>query len=686
VRPARGDVPPPRARSREIAVFAAVLLMVGLCVWLVPRRMNAQIEQHAHDRAAGLAQVLAHTLAAAVEFDDPDEAGRMLTLLESQADAEAAVVIVPGGRALARWRSSDHLAPYPPDGATEERGTHLVMAVPVRATGGSAGSLVVSFDVAGVDREQRDNWLAVIALVLIGGATLAGLVGRLFARRRVAERALADERAKFWTLVEGMPEALVIHEDGRLTYANSAARALFELGEPNDQSIQRTRPLEAFNAAVAAGDSTTTIKVEQDGATRHLELRRFAISGGDGPVSISLARDVSEERELQDRLALSDRLASIGTLATGVAHEINNPLTYILSNLEFIAHECELLAPAGGVAVMPSREMLDEVKLAVSDARGGAARVQSIVGDMRKLARKEFGERLPIDLRAVVTSATQLARAWIGRRAKLSIELGEVPRVMASESQLSQVVVNLLHNAADAIPPDAPPEKRHIRVSTSALADGSVALVVADTGTGIPPEVRDKIFDPFFTTKPVGVGTGLGLAICHGIVRAHGGRFEVDSEVGVGTTMRVLLPGAPADSQVVVPIDIAGAESCDGRILVVDDDVPVASATARLLRGGDTSIETSPRRVLERLQAGERYDLILCDVRMPDMNGPELLEVVRGALPEVARVFVFMTGAVDERSEADLARLGVPVLQKPFDRTSLRRFVSAQLDRLARAA
>jgi signal transduction histidine kinase/CheY-like chemotaxis protein len=668
-----------------VAVFAAVVVLVGLCVWLVPSRMNAQIEAHARDRARGLAEMLSSALAATLESDDSEEAARVLALLDSQADAEAAVVTSADGRALARWRASDRLEPPPPDGAMEDRGGHLVIAVPVRSTSGTAGRLVLSFNVGGVAAEKRSNWLAVIGLVLIGGATLAALVTRLFVRRRRAERALADEKAKFWTLVEAMPEALVIHQAGRLTYANSAARALFELGDPNDQSIQRTRPLEAFNAAVAAGQRTTTIKVEHDSGTRHLELRRFALNAAGGAVSISLARDVSEERELQDRLALSDRLASIGTLATGVAHEINNPLTYILSNLEFVAGECQALRDSA-TDDTTEHQRLDEVVAAVSDAHRGAIRVRNIVGDMRKLARKEFGERAPIDLSAIVSGATQLARSWIGRRAHLAIELAEVPLVMASESQLSQVVVNLVQNAAEAIPPDASAEKRSIRVATLAHADGSVEITVADTGTGIPSEVRDKIFDPFFTTKPVGVGTGLGLAICHGIVRAHGGRIEVDSEVGVGTTMRVILPAAPADSQVLVPVDATGSESCSGRILVVDDDVPVASATARLLRGGDTEVETSPRRVLERLQAGERYDLILCDVRMPDMNGPELLEAVRGQLPDLARVFVFMTGAVDERSEADLARLGVPVLQKPFDRTSLRRFVSAQLERLARAA
>jgi signal transduction histidine kinase/CheY-like chemotaxis protein len=686
VRPARVGVLPPTGRWREIAVFAAGLLVVGLFVWLVPSRMNRQLDSHARDHARGLAEVLSSALVAPLERGDVEGAVRALELLDSQGDAESAVVLRADGSELAHWGAGDQLAPPPPAGAIEQRGTHMVVALAVPAADGTDGRLITSFAAGDLAGEKRANWLAAVALVLIAAGAVSAVVIGLFSRRRRAERALADEKTKFWTLVEGMPEALIIHERGRLTYANSAARSLFELGEPGDRSIQRSGPLEAFDAAVAAAGSSTTVRVERKGRTVHLELRRFTVALEGGLVTITLARDVSEERELQERLVLSDRLASIGTLATGVAHEINNPLTYILSNLEFVAHECDALGAADGAGTAASRALLDEVKLAVGDAHLGAIRVRNIVGDMRKLARKEFGERAPVDPSAVVEGAAHLAGPWIGRRARLAIDLEEVPRVMASESQLSQVVVNLVQNAADAIAPDAPPERRHIRLATRVRPDGVVEISVSDTGSGIAPDIRDKIFDPFFTTKPVGVGTGLGLAICHGIVRAHGGTLAVDSELGIGTTVRVLLPAAAADCQVPASAERAGGDSFAGRILVVDDDVPVASATARLLRGGDTEVETSPRRVLERLRSGERYDLILCDVRMPDMNGPELLAAVRDQVPDLARVFVFMTGAVDERSEADLARLGVPVLQKPFDRMSLRRFVSAQLDRLGRAA
>jgi CheY-like chemotaxis protein len=220
-----------------------------------------------------------------------------------------------------------------------------------------------------------------------------------------------------------------------------------------------------------------------------------------------------------------------------------------------------------------------------------------------------------------------------------------------------------------------------VRVSTRIVADATIEIAVSDTGTGIPLEVRDRIFDPFFTTKPVGVGTGLGLAICHGIVRSHGGTLTYETEVGVGTTMRVRLPATTIAMPAAAP-DRARRLTGTGRILVVDDEPAIGGAVTRLLKRGKTEFESCARRALDRVMAGDRFDLIICDVRMPDMNGPELLTALRGRAPDQARALVFMTGALDERSEADLGRLGVPVLQKPFNRDSLGEFVSIQLRRL----
>jgi len=673
-----------RLPVREIVVFAPLLLVVGLFVTVVPTRMNGQIELDAHTRVLGLAHVLADALAAPLEFEDTDSAQRALALLSSQKDAEVAVVLEASGREFSRWQApgSARLELYKGVEATVRRGQHLFAAVPVHAAGGTLGRLVVSFDAAHVDAEKRSNWIGAIALVLVGGGALAAMVARMFTRRRRAERALAAQEAKFSVLVEGMPDGLVIYTRGELDYANSAARRLFALDA--GAAPRHTTELAALVSATRAGEQSPVVQVDCEGGAVSLEGRVFSLTVDNDPVTILLARDVTEEKRLRDRLALSDRLASIGTLATGVAHEINNPLSYVLANLEFIEIELGNMAAPAEERTPLTPEVVAELGVAVRDAHGGAVRVQNIVQDMRKMARKDFGERTPVDVRKVATAAVDLAMVTAGQRATILSDLAEVPLVMASESQLAQVIVNLVVNAADAIPTDAPPDRRKVRVSTRVTEQGTVEIAVSDTGTGIPPEVRDKIFDPFFTTKPVGVGTGLGLAICHGIVRAHGGSLAVDTEVGVGTTMRVRLPASAIAKQVAALPVRSTPMTKRGRILVVDDEAPVASATARLLERGMAEIETSARRVLERLTSGERFDLVLCDVRMPGMNGPELLDALRIRAPEQARAFAFMTGALDDRSEADVGRLGVPVLEKPFDRETLRHFVSTQLERLAR--
>jgi two-component system cell cycle sensor histidine kinase/response regulator CckA len=690
VQRAESQVPSRRrlaGRGRDVLVFAPLVLLVGLFVTLVPTRMNGQVEDNARRRASGLAEVLSNALAVALEFEDADEATRVLTLLGSQKDAISAVVLDGHGRAFAYWPPTSRPGGVQlPDGSGAYlRGRFLISTVPMRSTGGTAGRLVLTFDAQELHASKRSNWLAAIALVLVGGGALAGMVARLFLRRRRAERALADQENKFSVLVEGMPDALIIFQRGQLSYANTSARTLLGLGQASDPTpLRHTDALSAIDIAADSGGPSRVIEVKTPTGNVHLEVRAFALTVDGNPATISLARDVTEEQRLRERLALSDRLASIGTLATGIAHEINNPLSYIMANLDFVGTELAALRGGATGPLAPSPTVLKELDTAVRDASQGAERVQIIVQDMRKMARKDFGERAPIDVPTIVRAAVEQARVGIGLRAHLELDLTHVPPVMASESQLSQVIVNLVVNAADAILPDATADRREVRISTRLTVDGWIEIAVRDTGTGIPVEVRDKIFDPFFTTKPVGVGTGLGLAICHGIVRTHGGTLSFDTEVGVGTTMKVRLP----PSAIGIPAPAPGRERSatnSGHILVVDDEPAIGSAVIRLLKRGKTEFESNARRALERVVAGERFDLVICDVRMPEMNGPELLTALRGRAPDQARAFVFMTGALDERSEIDLGRLGVPVLQKPFNRDSLHDFVSAQLHRLSQA-
>jgi signal transduction histidine kinase len=256
---------------------------------------------------------------------------------------------------------------------------------------------------------------------------------------------------------------------------------------------------------------------------------------------VGTCTDVTERKRLQTRLAIADRMVSIGTLAAGVAHELNNPLAYVLGNIDFSLERLRAIGADEGV-----REALRECATALQEARAGGAKMREIVGHMRLFSRAEEDLRAPVQIGAALRAALALADHEIRHRARIVLELAPVPPVLANESRLSQVFLNLLINAAQAIP-EGHVDRNEIRVTVRVEEPGRVQIAVRDTGSGIAPEHRARLFDPFFTTKPVGIGTGLGLSICHGIVTALGGEIDVESEVGKGSTFRMTLPAAPAE-------------------------------------------------------------------------------------------------------------------------------------------
>jgi two-component system, NtrC family, sensor kinase len=252
------------------------------------------------------------------------------------------------------------------------------------------------------------------------------------------------------------------------------------------------------------------------------------------------------ERVIEDRrLAHLDRLAALGTLAAGIAHEINNPLTYVIANLQLIDEELPGLVQA--VATTPTSADVSarfrELGAKLRDAVDGAERIRGIVNDVKMFSRGGYDHRTHVDVHNVLDSSLKVVMSEIRQRARLIREYHPTPLVFASPGQLGQVFLNLLLNAAHAIG-DSQPEDNTIRVVTRTTAKGEVLVEVSDTGSGIEPEVQHRIFDPFFSTKPVGLGTGLGLSICHGIVRSLGGTITVESQVGSGATFRVTIPAS----------------------------------------------------------------------------------------------------------------------------------------------
>ncbi len=270
-----------------------------------------------------------------------------------------------------------------------------------------------------------------------------------------------------------------------------------------------------------------------------------------------------------------------------------------------------------------------------------------------------------------------MARNEIRHRAKLVKDLQPVPDVGGNEGKLSQVFLNLLVNAAQAIPEGAAHENE-IRLSCRTGPGGEAIVEVADTGVGIPEELLGRIFDPFFTTKPIGVGTGLGLSICQNIVRAHGGSIEVCSQAGEGSKFVVSLP--PADETLAEAAGDAGSVSRSPRkrLLIVDDEVNVCAALRRALAAHhDVVAITSAREALSRLLSGEAFDLVLCDVMMPEMTGEELHAELERLRPGVAGKIAFMTGgAFSPEARAFLDRVANRRIDKPVDLQALHRLIA----------
>ena len=416
-------------------------------------------------------------------------------------------------------------------------------------------------------------------------------------------------------------------------------RGFSELSEStlSAEQVYRTRDNDTFPVEVTAS------------------LRRFM--GQDYLVVV--AREITERKQLQAQLAQSDRLASVGVLAAGVAHEINNPLVYIMNNLSYV------------LTHMP--DGLDELTSALREARSGAERVRDIVKDLKTFSRSDSEKMEPMDVRVILDSAIKVAHNEIRHRAQLVRHYDEIPPVDAN-TRLGQVFLNLILNAAHAIGEgDVANNQITVRVERRE-PQNQVLVSIRDTGVGIPGERLSKIFDPFFTTKPVGVGTGLGLSICRNITEALGGRIEVTSEVGVGSMFSVSLPySVQRATSLALPSSRPPAQTTRSlRVLVVDDDVFVARSIRRLLRPQhDVTLALSGRQALGLIRNSD-YDVIFCDVMMPEMTGMELHAAVSKQNIKLSERFVFITGG-PFTPEARLLFDAVtnPCIQKPFTPTDL---------------
>jgi signal transduction histidine kinase/CheY-like chemotaxis protein len=377
-------------------------------------------------------------------------------------------------------------------------------------------------------------------------------------------------------------------------------------------------------------------------------------------------RDLTSIRMSQQAVAHRERLVSVGTVAAGLAHEINNPLTYVKNGLE------ELVEDARGLDTGLSQR--ERIELA-NDALHGVGRVETIVRSMLQLSRPgdaaPVAAREPVDLSEVVASAVALAEPKLREQAQLHVDLSDNLTARGRPNELVQVLLNLLINAGQAMPPGEK-NKRYIKVTAGHSPDGRwVYIDVNDNGRGIGKEQLARVFDPFFTTKDVGEGTGLGLSISHSIACAHGGSLEVCASPDDDTVFRLTLPWVDTQSAASPP----APDALESRpILLVDDDILVGRSLARMLGKGRVYVAQSVDDAVSLIEKHNGFDVILSDVMMPNRSGVDLYHYLSEHHAALAERIVFMTGGTGEGDlHRQLVDTGRPLLRKPVSRVDLTR-------------
>ncbi|HEX3901555.1 MAG TPA: ATP-binding protein [Polyangia bacterium] len=452
----------------------------------------------------------------------------------------------------------------------------------------------------------------------------------------------------------------LVAPDGALEIANATGARLYGGGLQGE--------LEAV-AREAISRGATADRSLSDGG-RAFAVRAYPLPGRG---AVLYVRDATDEREREIGRLQAEKLASIGLLAAGVAHEINNPAAFVLANIEALTGHLRLVEerlrdPDAEGARAGLSALLFEANVILQESKEGMARIHRIVRDLGSFSHSDEETSVPMNVNLAIDSALGMLRNELKYRARVERQLGASRLVRASAARLGQVFLNLILNAAQAL--DEAGSKRNV-VTVRSFDDGpEVVVEISDNGPGIAAEILPRIFESFFTTKPRGMGTGLGLPISLGIVRTLGGEIIVDSRPGKGATFRVRLPAdessVPARAATPAPVPMRGYPR--RRLLAIDDEALLLKAYRRML--GDTHELTTALGGHEALRILERdpgFDVILCDLQMPEMSGMEVHAAVRERFPALGERFVFVTGgAFSSDARKFLEDSVAAVIQKPF--------------------
>ncbi|HXJ19925.1 MAG TPA: ATP-binding protein [Polyangia bacterium] len=455
----------------------------------------------------------------------------------------------------------------------------------------------------------------------------------------------------------------LVGPDGALQIANTVGERLYA-GALREE-------LETAAREAIAGGTTADRSLSMDGQV--FAVHAYPLPGRGAVLHV---RDATDEREREIGRLQAEKLASIGLLAAGVAHEINNPAAFVLANIEALAGHLRLIEerlrePVGpGGARRGLSDVLFEANMILQESKEGMARIHRIVRDLGSFSHVDEEVSAPVNVNLAIESALGMLRNELKYRARVERELKASRLVRATAARLGQVFLNLILNAAQAL--DEANAKRNL-VRVRSFDDGAdVVVEVVDNGPGIREEVLPRIFESFFTTKPRGMGTGLGLPISLGIVRSLGGELLVDTRSGEGATFRVRLPADEGALPVAVPAAAVASAPLRGypkrRVLAVDDEALLLKAYRRMI--GDAHELTTALGGFDALRLLERdpdFDVVLCDLQMPEMSGMELHAAVRSRMPALGERFVFVTGgAFSADARRFLEESVAAVIQKPF--------------------
>jgi len=493
-------------------------------------------------------------------------------------------------------------------------------------------------------------------------------------------RDLADREARQRRLLEATFDGIATIEAGIIQEANSGFSTLFGLETKNMlgqrlSSFMSEEQQQQTEAVLSSSEQCIKDLVGRrpDRHPVYIEVLFEPLVDGTPNRHLLAVRDNTERKELQASLQVADRMAAIGSLAAGVAHEINNPLTYVLANLEEASNR---IAELGETDLEAN---LQKANQCLHIATEGAGRVQRTIQDLKTLSRSDDEPILPVDVQEVLDSTIGIALNTVKHRGKLNTSHEQTRSALANKSRLGQVFLNLIINASES-----QPEARDLQIHIESYETKEhIVVEIRDTGSGIPTEQLDRIFDPYYTTKPVGVGTGLGLWVSRNLLHNMGGEIEVESTVGEGSLFRIKLEATnekPAPPQA-APIH-APRQEVKANILIVDDEPAIVDLVADiLLPYHKVSQASGGNMALDSIQKGN-FDLVICDLMMPDLSGMDLyehlLELPQRDMPK----FLFLTGgAVNEKSRQFVNNPAHTVLQKPFQPKILRNAVQDLLSK-----